>query len=451
MGRKDDALAALQRALDEGFADEDSLRLDPDLASLRNDARFQSLTGLFPPDGLSRDDRWRFDLDYLTGRLDQMHSSVGGSDPRQKLRNAIRSLHERVPTLKDRQVIVEIQRVMASAGDGHTRLWWPQEGAFAVSSYPIEFYLYTDGLFVRRASQDLAGLVGSRVVRIGDMSAEEALKTVEPLCSVDGPMGFKAEAPRLLARPDVLEAIGLVKVAEHVPLLVELPDGTRRTIQLASSQRGNNTSADWLSIHANAKTPLPMYLRGQEQHYWFEHLPEARLVYMQYNAVADQKEESLSQFSRRMMTFIEANRAENLAIDLRHNGGGNGLLNRALIRELVRSDTINRRGHLFVILGRDTFSGAMTAATDLERQTQCLFVGEPSCSSPNARGQANPIKLPCSGLHLSCASLYYQGALLSSDRRPWIAPDIVAELSSADAANNRDPALAAILREIGSR
>jgi hypothetical protein len=122
-----------------------------------------------------------------------------------------------------------------------------------------------------------------------------------------------------------------------------------------------------------------------------------------------------------------------------------------LLRELVRSDTINRKGHPFVILGRNTFSAAMSVATDLGRRIECLFVGEPSCSGPNARGQVNLITLPCSALRLSCASLYYQGALLSSDRRPWVAPDIVAELSSADEANNRDPALTAILDEVRSR
>src|SRR5262249_13114978 len=153
----------------------------------------------------------------------------------------------------------------------------------------------------------------------------------------------------------------------------------------------------------------------------FEHLTETGLVYMQYNAVANQKEETLAQFCRRMMTLIDDKGVENLVIDLRHNGGGNGLLNRGLIRELVPSNSINRKGHLFVILGRNNFSAAMSAVTDLERTTECLFVGEPTCSGPNARGQANPIALPCSGLRLSCASLHYQGALLSSDRRPWVA------------------------------
>jgi alpha-beta hydrolase superfamily lysophospholipase len=451
LGRTDDALRALRRALDEGFADEESLRTEPDLAPLRGDARFRSLTGRFPPDGLSRDDRWRYDLDYLARRLDQMHCRFGGKAPRADLGAAVRALRERVPALADHQVVVEIQRVMALAGDGHTRLWWPEQGAYAVPRYPVEFYLYSDGLVVRRAAGDLAGTVGGRVVSIAGRSAGQALRAVEPLCSADGPMGVKAEAPRLLARPDVLQTLGMTRDMDHVPLVVERGDGTRVTAELARPRPGHDAPAGWLAINARARAALPLYLRGREEPYWFEYVPEARLVYLQYNAVADRKDESLAQFCRRMMAFIDDHRAENLAIDLRHNGGGNGLLNRALLRELVRSDTINRKGHLFVILGRNTSSAAMSLATDLERQAECLFVGEPSCSGPNFRGQANPVTLPCSGLRLSCASLYYQGALLSSDRRPWVAPDIVAELSSADEADNRDPALAAVVDEIRSR
>ena len=89
---------------------------------------------------------------------------------------------------------------------------------------------------------------------------------------------------------------------------------------------------------------------------------------------------------------------------------------------MVRSDTINRKGHLFVILGRNTFSAAMSAVTDLERQTECLFVGEPSCSGPNFRGQANPVTLPCSGLRLSCASHFGDANRFTSPSERAIVP-----------------------------
>src|SRR5262249_7245047 len=152
----------------------------------------------------------------------------------------------------------------------------------AVPRYPIEFYLYTDGLFVRRASRGLAGAVGGRVVQFGGLTAEQALNAVEPLCSVDGPMGIRAEAPRLLSRPDVLETLRLVKGVDHVPLIVQRRDGTRVTIELTPARLGKD-AAEWVSINASVPTAPPLYLRGRETPYWFEHLSEARLVYMQYN------------------------------------------------------------------------------------------------------------------------------------------------------------------------
>jgi pimeloyl-ACP methyl ester carboxylesterase len=329
LGRTNDALRALRRALDEGFADDESLRTEPDLAPLRDDARFRSLTSLFPPEGLSRDDRWRHDLDFLAQRLGRMHCGFGGKAPRPDRGPEIRALRARVPALADHQLVVEIQRVMALAGDGHTRLWWPEQGPYAVPRYPIEFYLYSDGLVVRRAAGDLAGSVGGYVVSIAGLSAEQALLAVEPLCSADGPMGVKAEAPRLLARPDVLQALGLTRDMDHVPLVVERGDGRRVTVELARARPGGDAPAEWIAINAKARAALPLSLRGREKPYWFEHVSQGRLVYMQYNAVADQKGESLAQFCRRMMAFVDANQVENLAIDLRHNGGGNGLLNRA--------------------------------------------------------------------------------------------------------------------------
>lgn len=448
LGRKDEALRSLRRALEEGFAVEESLRDEADLAPLRDDPRFRSLVGSHPPEGLSRVGRWRFDLDYLARRMEQVHHDLYRKVSRAQFRGAIETLKDRIPQQDDHEVVVEIQRILAMARSGHTRLHWPDDGPYALSRYPVEFYLYKDGLFVRRAARRLSEAVGGRVLRIGERTAEEALKAVEPLCSVDGPMGIKAEAPSLLARPQVLHALGLAADMDRVPLVVERGGRGQVRVDLDLGKHPGDDPADWIMINADTKAALPLSLKMKDPFYWFEHLPESGLVYFQYNAVANKKEESLAQFCRRMMAFIEANRVEYLAIDLRRNGGGDSLLNRALIRELIRSDKINRRGHLYVIIGRRTFSAAMNAASDLERQTEALFVGEPTCSSPNCVGQATPLTLPCSGLRLGCASLYFQGATLSADRRPWIAPDIAAEATAADEAANRDPALMAILAEI---
>ena len=53
------------------------------------------------------------------------------------------------------------------------------------------------------------------------------------------------------------------------------------------------------------------------------------------------------------------------------------------------------------------------------------------------------LHLPCSGLRLSCSSLYWQSST-ATDRRTWIAPSLKAEPSFVAFAANRDPGLEAI-------
>jgi hypothetical protein len=51
-------------------------------------------------------------------------------------------------------------------------------------------------------------------------------------------------------------------------------------------------------------------------------------------------------------------------VDLRWNGGGNTLLAMPLLHGLIAGRTINRRGRLFVIAGRGTFSAAQDTARE---------------------------------------------------------------------------------------
>jgi hypothetical protein len=120
-----------------------------------------------------------------------------------------------------------------------------------------------------------------------------------------------------------------------------------------------------------------------------------------------------------------------------------------LVHGLIRCDKVNRSGHLFVLVGRRTFSAAMNGSVDIERNAQALFVGEPTGSSPNFVGETTILVLPCSGLRLSCSSLYWQSST-ATDRRPWIAPDLVAEPSIIAFSANRDPGLDAIFDYIDS-
>jgi len=191
----------------------------------------------------------------------------------------------------------------------------------------------------------------------------------------------------------------------------------------------------------------PPWLQRSSEHNWCTILAgvtDTRTLYVQYGRVRDGRDESVETFFDRVFALIEREHLQRLILDIRLNGGGNMVLNRPLLHHLIRCDTINRWGRLFVVIGRRTFSAAMNLAVDLERHTRALFVGEPTGARPNHYGENADILLPQSGLRCTASALWWQYSAPHDDR-PWIVPDLPAPLWSTDYAANRDPAMEAIL------
>jgi hypothetical protein len=111
---------------------------------------------------------------------------------------------------------------------------------------------------------------------------------------------------------------------------------------------------------------------------------------------------------------------------------------------LAGTDAVNRYGRLFTIIGRGTFSAAISLVSALEQWTETIFVGEPTGNSPSQYGDARKHRLPHSGLTVRLSSVYWRDWSVN-EKRPWVEPDLKAGLSWADYREGRDPALEAIL------
>jgi hypothetical protein len=75
---------------------------------------------------------------------------------------------------------------------------------------------------------------------------------------------------------------------------------------------------------------------------------------------------------------------DKVVIDLRQNGGGDydhGL--RYLVHPPQADKKINRKGHLFVLIGPGTFSAAMSNAAQFRTMTNAALVGKPIGDRPN--------------------------------------------------------------------
>jgi tetratricopeptide (TPR) repeat protein len=404
-----------------------------------------------PPLSAAEIERWRQDLRFLAEEMPRRHQNLFHAMTREQFEAAVKLLDEKIPTLAASQIIVELQRLVAMVGDGHTSIQGiPFDSKINFHSYPLTLYLYKDGLFVQSADAKYAEAVGARVVKIGNATAAEALAKVHNLVFHDNEQGIKAFAPFVVTTPEVLQSVGIINEMESAPFVFER-DGRQFTLLFQPTTRpvpvglGTNfiKPAGWLDARDKAQAPVPLYLKDPENLFWYEYLPDSKTVYMQYNGVANKQDESLADFCKRLFTFVDTHAVERFILDMRNNGGGNNYLNRPLLLGLLKSK-IDERGKLFTIIGRRTFSAAQNLVNELDKYTNTIFVGEPTGENVNFYGDPARIELPNSGIVVRVSGLWWQN-MDPRDRRQWTAPHLAAELTSEDYRTNTDPAMKAIM------
>jgi C-terminal processing protease CtpA/Prc len=133
-----------------------------------------------------------------------------------------------------------------------------------------------------------------------------------------------------------------------------------------------------------------------------------------------------------------------VVVDVRLNGGGDNTTYDPLLSALA-SPQVNRRGRLYLLIGRATLSAAGNFAADVDRFTKALLVGEPTGGGVNQYGDATSVTLPVTGWNVRVATSYVQRGE-PGDRRLAVAPDIRVDLASADFFATLDPVLARAVR-----
>jgi tetratricopeptide (TPR) repeat protein len=390
-------------------------------------------------------EKWRADLRYRAEELPKRHKNLFAAMTHEQFEQAVKRLDERIPALNPQQIVVEMLRIVAQVKDGHTLITKRDPQGVAARRYPLTLFLYQDGLFVQSAAPEYSRAVGGRVVKIGGASTEQAIRAVREIISADNEMNMKQRIPRWLVNAEALYGLGLIEDMENARFEVE--------------QRGEQVAIDLKPVsyfEAGAKpvdardnsAPPPPWLKDPQNDYWFEYLADSKTVYVQYSSVADKKDETIADFAKRLFAFVEANPVDRFVLDIRRNHGGNALLNQPFIHGLIRSDKVNQTGKLFVIIGRGTFSAAVSFVCALEENTRAIFVGEPTGGKPNHFGMSGlsgptSFMLPHTRLVIEYSNEFMQRGL-PGDVRLWKAPQIAAEFTSEDYRTNRDPMLEAV-------
>jgi tetratricopeptide (TPR) repeat protein len=447
-GDREAAVVALRAALDRGMRDLARVRSEEHWQELRADPRIRNMAGIIDADSLSRDDGWRYDLAFLAREIKRLAYAPFAIQPEADFDRAVAELDAAIPGLTDAQILVGMMKLVRHLDDGHASVTWPKDDKELSRMLPVDMFWFTEGLYVIGAAPGCEHLLGARVDKIGGLTVDEALAALDPVITRDNDHWLTLRFPSLVRYTAILDGLGI----DHA-LTVRLPDGTTDEVRLEATPidfrwdrypPGWAALADTVTIDGTVTVPRPLHLRNRELPFWFEHLPAGDLVYFQFNAVRDHPAETFAAFCDRLFGFVEDRNAGRLAIDMRWNGGGNTLLTQHLLHHLIASKRLSRRGALFIIIGRRTFSAAQNTVTAIERETSAIFVGEPTGSRPNFIGELIDFELPYSKLRANAADLYWQTSW-PDDNRTWIAPDIYTPPTFEAYRRNQDPAMDAIL------
>ncbi len=402
-----------------------------------------------PPDAARA---WREDLRFMAQEMARLHKNLYHAVSREVFANRVAALDARIPALERHEVIVEMARIVAAVGDGHTNIYPTRDSRIGFHTLPVAFTFFGDDLYVRAAPDAQRSLVGARVVRIGDRDVAGAYAAVKTMIGRDNEQGARYWAPYLLAMPEVLHALRITPTPDAAALTLATPRGEESVVlrpfapvEIMSGDTATlfNRREGWVDARDLSGRPDPLWLRGARDEFHFEHV--GTLLYVQINKVGDKAGETLAQFAERVRREIAATRPEKVAIDLRLNRGGDNTLVVPLVRALVQSPSVDRKGRLFAIVGPATFSAAQGLADALEKYTNVTFVGEPTGSKGSAYGDSRKIVLPDSGITVR-VSIYYWQDWHPADTRDATVPEIAAPLTFEAYRDNVDPALAAIER-----
>ena len=396
---------------------------------------------------------WADDVRFLREELPKHHKNFFHSTTRTDFEAVVAALERRLPELSDAQIVVEIQKITSSIGDGHSGVHDLPPG-LAQRFLPLKLYLYTDGVFIQAIDPAHAEFVGGEVLAIDEVPIDEVLRRVRTVTEGTNDMARRDFMPFRMVHPEILQALDVTHDIESATFMVKTTVGVKELTLHPLPRAADGTpdrgggwflmgpkpGSDW--IDARRSPAAPLWLKNQTKPFWHAYLTATKTFYVQCNLVGDQDGKSLSQAFDEVIREASVSATERFVLDLRLNGGGDNSLLMPVIHAFIRADKIDRPGRFFVLIGRRTQSAAQNFVNLLQIHTHAIFVGEPTGESPNHYGDPELVKLPHSGIEINLSTVWWQD-MGPRDERRWTEPQIAAPLRSSDYRDGRDPALEA--------
>jgi hypothetical protein len=375
--------------------------------------------------------QWHEDLTFFATQLTSLHPDAFANTPKPKFDAAVAELDGKLDHLNPDEIYVGLDRIANLIGDGHTYVDFPPDSA----NLPLDIMRFGADSRIDMVAPGYERALGTRIVAIQDTplaSARELAATATPVAETTGLRDRRIDAHLTIGM--MLHGLGVTPSRDSARYLLADDDGKQFTMDFKALAPGERPK--WI----HAVSPLPLAEQPLDGSAACTYLRPANTLYCNVGMILQ-----LEKPSQQMLELIQLEHPAKVVIDLRQNGGGDYNLGlQYLIRPLAEDKSINRKGHLFVLIGPDSFSAAMSNAAQFRTMTRAILVGEPIGERPNTYQEPREFTLPNSRLVVRYSTRFYRFA---GGPENIIAPDKQVVPSWTDYKAGRDDALEWILEQ----
>ncbi|HEX8172178.1 MAG TPA: hypothetical protein VF824_16710 [Thermoanaerobaculia bacterium] len=364
---------------------------------------------------------WQQDVSVFARELPKRHANAFHDVSRDELARAMAALQAKAAAgADDDAMFVELSRVAAMVGDGHTYVRIPQNA----HRLPLGVTKFGDDYRVTHTIEPYRAILGTRLVRIESTPIADAAARMQSLIPQhENDVLFAARTPMFLTLGEALHGSGIAPSHDRATFTFARDDGSEVSVDVAAVPWSQ--TPQW--IFATSKPPRSTQRTSEA--FWFEPL-EPNAVYVMFRRYDD-----LRAKSRELWSYVDAHKIEKLILDLRVNGGGDYTKGREFLVDEIRKRPKLR---VYALVGANTFSAAMTNAVDL-RKAGAKLVGTTIGERPNSYQENDEFTLPSSKLVVSYSTRLYK--FVADDAPNVVEPDQEARATWADYLAGRDPAV----------
>ncbi len=317
----------------------------------------------YPPPADAREAQ-RQDIDYF-GKLMAMDRAYAPA-ARAQAERQLKALSDG-PVLDRGHLRVALMRITALADNGHTSLFSKQPTRPVI--LPIRLSAFSDGLYVMRAKDENADLLGAQVIAIDGHPVEDVLTKIETLRG--GTERWRHDyAQWILNASEILYGLGIAPAPDHSTWTFRTRTGEDVTRALTGAQPPyddptpdlwrwsvpepvKGDTQHWAAFApANWKTPLTF--QDPDLLFRSAHIPGSCAILVQLRA---NQGDGIGAFLKTAEADIAASKPCAVILDNRFNGGGD-YTNTAGFASRLPSLT----GHITILNGVETFSAGITTA-----------------------------------------------------------------------------------------